>query len=96
MQELESSQRQIDEQRHHKVPSCWPTNRPAWEGPRTKRALVSPRARYLTNPHWSVRSRCIASHGKKNQAPAQGTEWAAETWDPVKDSAEGFVIPQSG
>ena len=31
IQELESSQRQIEEQHHHKVPSCWPAL-PAWEG----------------------------------------------------------------
>lgn len=31
IQELETSQRQIEEQHHHKVPSCWPAL-PAWEG----------------------------------------------------------------
>ena len=31
IQELETSQRQIEEQHHHKVPSCWPAV-PAWEG----------------------------------------------------------------
>lgn len=31
MQELESSQRQIEEQHRHKVPRCRPTL-PAWEG----------------------------------------------------------------